>query len=87
MTGTSAVQSGTCPAEAKLYVGGYRTQVAVGAATGSPVYRLPPGEIVGGVYRSDDLAFDVVADSMAGLLERLRDAVAWFTDSGAISDL
>ncbi|MCZ7428575.1 hypothetical protein O7607_22800 [Micromonospora sp. WMMA1949] len=60
---------------------------AVGAVTGSPVYRLPAGEIVSGVYRSDDPRFDVVAVNLIGFLDRLRDAVEVFAATGAAGDL
>lgn len=47
---------------------------AVEALTGSPVYRLPAGEIVAGVYRNDGPRFDVMAENLTGILGRLRDA-------------
>ncbi|MFR9780128.1 hypothetical protein ACL02O_29240 [Micromonospora sp. MS34] len=60
---------------------------AVEAVTGSPVYRLPAGEMVAGVYRSDDPRFDVVAGNLTGFLDRLRDAVEVFAATGAAGDL
>ncbi|GAB3329678.1 hypothetical protein RMN56_28340 [Micromonospora halotolerans] len=63
------------------------TLFAVSAVTGSPVYRLPAGEIVAGVYRSDDPRFDVVAEDLTGFLDRLHDAVEVFAATGAAGDL
>ncbi|MFR9780891.1 hypothetical protein ACL02O_33250 [Micromonospora sp. MS34] len=63
------------------------TLFAVDAVTGSPVYRLPAGEIVAGVYRSDDPRFDVVAGNLAGFLDRLRDTVERFATMGVVGDL
>jgi hypothetical protein len=59
------------------------TLFAVGAATGSPVYRLPAGEIVADVYRSDDPLFEVVAENLIGFFDRLRDTVDAFVMTGA----
>ncbi len=63
------------------------TLFAVEAGTGSPVYRLPAGETVAGVYRSDDPRFDVVATNLAGFLDRLRDTVEAFAGTDAPGDL
>ncbi|TYC20177.1 hypothetical protein [Micromonospora sp. MP36] len=63
------------------------TLFAVEAVTGSPVYRLPVGEIAAGVYRSEDPRFDVVAENLAGFLDRLRDAVGLFATTGTVCDL
>lgn len=63
------------------------TLFAVGAVTGSPVYRLPAGEIVAGVYRSDDPRFDVVATNLTEFLDRIRDTVEVFAATGAPGDL
>lgn len=63
------------------------TLFAVDAVTGSPVYRLPAGEIVAGVYRSDHPQFDVVATNLTEFLDRLRDAVEVFAVTGAAGDL
>jgi hypothetical protein len=63
------------------------TLFAVEAVTGSPVYRLPAGEIVAGVYRSDDPRFDVVAKNLTGFLDRLRDVVEGYASAGAAGDL
>ncbi|MEH1169684.1 hypothetical protein V6V47_30330 [Micromonospora sp. CPCC 205539] len=63
------------------------TLFAVGAVTGSPVYRLPAGEIVAGIYRSDDPRFGVVAENLTGFLDRLRDAVEVFATMGAAGSL
>lgn len=63
------------------------TLFAVEAVTGSPVYRLPAGEIVAGVYRSDDPRFDVVAEDLTGFLGQLRDTVEVFAATGALGDL
>ncbi|MEV0430554.1 hypothetical protein [Micromonospora sp. NPDC050495] len=63
------------------------TLFAVDALTGSPVYRLPAGEIVAGVYRSDDPRFDVVAENLTGFLDRLRDTVEVFATMGVAGSL
>ncbi|MFE9693702.1 hypothetical protein [Micromonospora sp. NPDC005806] len=63
------------------------TLFAVEAVTGSPVYRLPAGETVASVYRSDDPRFDVVATNLTGFLDRLRDTVEVFAATGAPGDL
>ena len=59
----------------------------MGAGTSSPVYRLPAGEIVAGVYRSDDPRFDIVAEHLTGFLDRLRDTVEGFATMGVAEDL
>lgn len=56
-------------------IGNGGTLFAVEALTGSPVYRLPAGEIVAGVYRNDGPRIDVMAENLTGILGRLRDAV------------
>ncbi|MCW3839717.1 hypothetical protein ONA70_06360, partial [Micromonospora yasonensis] len=63
------------------------TLFAVGAVAGAPVYRLPAGEIVAGVHRSDDPRFDVVAGNLTGFLNRLRDAIEGFATIGVAADL
>ncbi|MEU5943738.1 SMI1/KNR4 family protein [Micromonospora sp. NPDC047548] len=63
------------------------TLFASGAVTDSPVYRLPAGEIVAGVYRSDDPRIDVVAENLTDFLDRLRDTVEVFAATGAAGDL
>lgn len=54
---------------------------------GSPVYRLPAGRVVNGVYESNDLSFDVVAPTLAGFLDRFLDAVERFAATGEIVDV
>ncbi|PWU47713.1 hypothetical protein DLE60_08080 [Micromonospora globispora] len=57
------------------------------AVTGSPVYRLPAGETVAGVYRSDDRRFDLMAENLTGFLNRLRELVETFAATGSAEDL
>jgi hypothetical protein len=42
------------------------TLYALASPTGSPVFRLPAGQVVGGVYESGDPWFEIVAASLAG---------------------
>lgn len=66
---------------------GSGTLYALASPTGSPVYRLPAGLVIGGIYDSDDPQFDIVAVDLAGFLGRLRQAVEQFAASGHIVDL
>jgi hypothetical protein len=50
------------------------TLYAAQAGSASPVYRLPPGDVVDGVYTSSDVRFDAVADNMTGFLDALRES-------------
>jgi hypothetical protein len=60
---------------------------ALASPTGSPVYRLPPGQVIGGVYDSDDPGFSIVSDDLAGFLGRFLQAVERFAATGDIVDL
>lgn len=63
------------------------TLYALCSPAGSPVYRLPAGSVVAGVYVSDSPAFDVVAPDLAGFLARFREVVERFAMTGEIADL
>jgi hypothetical protein len=63
------------------------TLYAVRSACGTPVYRLPPGSVVDGVYSSNDPRYDIVASDLAGFLDLLRAAVHSFTQRGRVVDL
>ncbi|MGW0215810.1 hypothetical protein ACWDXH_15600 [Micromonospora chokoriensis] len=79
---------GRCAEEVVVFASdGGGTLFAMEAVSGSPVYRLPAGEVVAGVYRSDNQRFDVVADDLAGFLDRQRDAVEEFVATGTAVDL
>ncbi|WUR62363.1 hypothetical protein OHS32_13630 [Micromonospora chokoriensis] len=75
---------GRCAADVVVFASdGGGTLFAMEAVSGSPVYRLPGGEAVAGVYRSDNQRFAVVAEDLAGFLDRQRDAVELFAAAGA----
>lgn len=61
------------------------TLYALYSPTGSPVYRLPPGSVIAGIYESGNLEFDVVAPDLASFLARLRHAVESFAETSAIT--
>jgi hypothetical protein len=63
------------------------TQFALASPAGSPVYRLPPDEVVAGVYESDSPRFDVVTTDLAGFLARLLHYVERFAVTGEVVDL
>lgn len=64
------------------------TLYALRAPSGTAVYRLPAGLVLAGVYFNDhDPRYAVVAPSLVGFLDLLRDAVRHFTATGEISDL
>jgi hypothetical protein len=63
------------------------TLYALASPTGSPVFRLPAGQVVGGVYESGDPRFEIVAASLAGFLGGLRYAVDQFAATGRIVEL
>jgi hypothetical protein len=63
------------------------TRYALASPTGSPVYRLPAGRVLGGVYDSDDPRFDIVAADLAGFLGGFRHAVEQFAATGRSVDL
>lgn len=58
------------------------TLYAARSGVGSPVFRLPPGSVIDGVYASDDPLFDVIAADLPGFLDLLRDAVAGYVHHG-----
>ncbi|MGW2625338.1 hypothetical protein [Micromonospora taraxaci] len=79
---------GRCAADVVVFASdGGGTLFAIEAVSGSPVYRLPAGEVVAGVYRSDNQRFAVVSEDLAGFLNRQRDAVELFVATGAAVDL
>jgi hypothetical protein len=63
------------------------TLYALASPTGRPVYRLPAGSLVGGVYESANPRFDIVAADLAGFLGNVRRAVERFAATGDIIDL
>ncbi|MFE9694354.1 hypothetical protein [Micromonospora sp. NPDC005806] len=63
------------------------TLFAVETVTGAPVYRLPPDEVVAGVYHGGDPRFDVVAENLTSFLDRLRGEIEVFAATGAAGDL
>lgn len=63
------------------------TRYALATPAGSPVYRLPPGHVVGGVYTSDDPCFGVAVPDLATFLTGLLRAVEEFAGSGATPHL
>ena len=50
-------------------------------------YRLPPGEVIDGVYNSTDRSFAIIASSIVDFMNDLRDAVRRFTRDGETIDL
>jgi hypothetical protein len=63
------------------------TLFALASPTGSPVYRLPPGKVIAGIYETNDPDFNVVATDLGSFLARLGHAVQSFAETGAIIDL
>ncbi|MFJ8834451.1 hypothetical protein [Micromonospora aurantiaca] len=57
------------------------TQYALATPAGSPVYRLPPGLVLDGVYTSEDPRFDMAAPDLSTFLDRLLQAVKTFAAS------
>ncbi|MEU8001680.1 hypothetical protein AB0B66_11005 [Catellatospora sp. NPDC049111] len=55
--------------------------------TGTAVHRLPPGEVLDGVYRSADLRADIIAPHLVGFLDLLREAVHEHVRTGAVPAL
>ncbi|MEO3822010.1 hypothetical protein [Plantactinospora sp. B24E8] len=63
------------------------TRYALATPVGAPVYRLPAGQVVGGVYTSDDPCFGMAAPDLATFLAGLLRAVEEFARSGATPHL
>jgi len=82
------VRRGTGRHEADVIVfgsDGGGTRYALASPTGAPVYRLPPGVIIDGVYESDDPGFSIIAADLAGFLGRLLHAVEQFAETGEVA--
>jgi len=60
---------------------------ALASPAGSPVYRLPEGRVIDGVYESGSSRFEVVATDLAGFLTRVRESVERFAATGEILEL
>ena len=60
-------------------------------AGGSPIYRLPPGEITNGTYPGNHIgtpgAYTIVARNLEDFLNRPRQAIADFAENGYVGDL
>ncbi|WP_020521656.1 HEAT repeat domain-containing protein [Catelliglobosispora koreensis] len=63
------------------------TLYGLGFPAGAPVYRLPPGHLIDGLYTSHDPRFAVIAPHLVGFLDTLRDAVVAFAEAGEIAEL
>lgn len=63
------------------------TLYAMALPSGSPIYRLPPDGIMLGVYESDSVRFEAVADNLAGFLDQARLAVLRFAPDGTVTDI
>jgi hypothetical protein len=63
------------------------TVYALASPGGSPVYRMPAGSVVGGVYESDSPGFRIVATDLAGFLALVRRAVELFAATGKVPSL
>ncbi|MEU4713163.1 hypothetical protein AB0F73_05815 [Micromonospora purpureochromogenes] len=63
------------------------TQYGLALPAGSPVYRLPPDAVLGGIYTSEDPRFDVAAPDLPTFLERLLQAVKAFAASSTTPSL
>lgn len=55
--------------------------------TGTAVHRLPPGEVLDGVYRTADPRAGIVAPHLVGFLDLLRAAAHDHVRTGAVPDL
>ncbi|MBQ0897722.1 hypothetical protein KBX37_32520 [Micromonospora sp. U56] len=58
------------------------TQYGLATPAGSPVYRLPPDLVLGGIYTSESPRFDVAAPDLSTFLDHLLQAVKTFAASG-----
>lgn len=63
------------------------TLYAARTRSANAIYRLPPGEVLDGVYTSDDPSFAIIATGMVEFMGNLRDAVHAFARDGEIIDL
>ncbi|MFF4878188.1 hypothetical protein [Micromonospora sp. NPDC000668] len=57
-------------------------QYGLAMPTGSPIYCLPPGLVLAGIYTSENPHFDVAAPDLSTFLDRLLQAVRTFAASG-----
>lgn len=63
------------------------TLYAARTQSANKIYRLPPGEVIDGVYDSDDPSFAIIASGLVDFMNDLRDAVRSFAHDGEIIDL
>jgi hypothetical protein len=63
------------------------TLYGLASPTGSPVYRLPAGSVVDGVYESNDPSFGIVAPTLADFLSRFLHAVERFAATAEVVDV
>ena len=63
------------------------TLYAARTRSANAIYRLPPGEVIDGIYNSDDPSFAIIATSMVEFMDNLRDAVRRFACGGEIINL
>jgi hypothetical protein len=80
--------SGRHAAEVVVFASdGGGTLYALASPAGSPVYRLPPDEVLHGVYESRNPLFEAAAPDLAGFLDRALEAVRVFAATGMPTDL